>query len=163
MATKQHNYTLTVKWTGNTGQGTINCDSYERSHVVSAEGKKELYCSSDSAYRGDKTKNNPEDLLLGSLSACHMLWYLHFCALEGVVVLDYIDKAEGKMIQTTNGAGYFTEVILHPTVVVLNASMIRKATELHKKAGEFCFIANSMKFPVYHKALIIEAKDQAVA
>ena len=163
MATKQHNYTLTVKWTGNTGQGTANCNSYERSHVVSSAGKKELNCSSDSPYRGDKTKNNPEELLLGSLSACHMLWFLHFCAVEGIVVVDYTDNPEGKMIQTTNGAGYFTEVILHPVVIVQDKLMISKANELHKKAGEFCFIANSVKFPVYYKPLTAEIKDQAAA
>ena len=163
MATKQHNYNLTVKWTGNTGQGTANYDSYERSHSVSVPGKKQLNCSSDSPYRGDKSKNNPEDLLLASLSACHMLWFLHFCVEAGVIVIDYTDNAEGKMIQTSNGAGYFTEVILHPSVVVLNKSMIGKVEDIHKKASQFCFIANSVKFPVYHKAHTIEAADQAAA
>ena len=124
MATKQQNYKLTVKCTGNTGKGTTDKDSYERSHEVIVKGKQKLRCSSDSNYKGDKSKNNPEDLLLASLSACHMLWFLHFCAIEGVVVIDYVDNAEGKMIQTTNGAGYFTEAILNPTVIVQHSSMI---------------------------------------
>ena len=157
---KQHNYKLTVKWTGNTGKGTADYTAYERSHVVTVNGKKDLKCSSASPFRGDKTKHNPEDLLLASLSACHMLWYLHICADAGVVVLDYIDNAEGKMIQTTNGAGYFTEVILNPVVIVADKSMINKANELHKKAQEFCFIANSVKFPVYHRPMAIEAKKE---
>ncbi len=163
MTTKQQHYQLTVKWTGNTGAGTASRDSYERSHEISVKGKKKLQCSSDSNYHGDKTKNNPEDLLLASLSSCHMLWFLHFCALEGVVVVDYIDNAEGKMIQTTNGAGYFTEVILSPQVIVQSASMIRKANELHKKASDFCFIANSVKFPVYNRAVTHELKAGAAA
>ncbi len=163
MATKQQNYKLTVKWTGNTGKGTTDKDSYERSHEVIVKGKQKLRCSSDSNYKGDKSKNNPEDLLLASLSACHMLWFLHFCALEGVVVIDYVDNAEGKMIQTTNGAGYFTEAILNPTVIVQHSSMINKANDLHKKASEFCFIANSVRFPVYHKAITTELKGVAAA
>jgi organic hydroperoxide reductase OsmC/OhrA len=148
---KQHHYLLQVQWTGNTGQGTNNYRSYERSHTVSIEGKPELECSSDAAFRGDKTKYTPEDLFIASLSACHMLWYLHLCSDEGIVVVDYVDKATGIMVETANGGGYFTEVTLSPTVTVAKQSMVDKANELHKKANEFCFIARSVNFPVYHK------------
>jgi len=92
-----------------------------------------------------------------------MLWFLHFCAIEVVIVVDYFDNAEGKMIQTTNGAGYFTEVILNPVVVIKHSSMINKANELDKKASEFCFIANSVRFPVYHRATMVELKSEASA
>jgi organic hydroperoxide reductase OsmC/OhrA len=163
MTTKQQRYQLTVKWTGNTGNGTANISSYERSHEVIIKGKQKLRCSSDSNYNGDKSKNNPEDLLLASLSSCHMLWFLHFCAIEGVVVIDYVDNAEGKMIQTTNGAGYFTEAVLNPQVTVLNKAMINKANELHKKASEFCFIANSVKFPVYQRPITNELNTEVAA
>jgi organic hydroperoxide reductase OsmC/OhrA len=155
---KHHHYHLTVTWTGNKGQGTKDYTAYDRSHTVEVKGKKKLLCSSDSAFRGDKKKYNPEDMLLASLSACHMLWYLHLCADEGVEVLEYKDEAEAKMITTSSGAGYFTEVVLKPTVVVARSSMIRKALELHKKANHMCFIANSVKFEVYHKAHITAAE-----
>ena len=92
-----------------------------------------------------------------------MLWFLHFCAIEEVIVVCYFDNAEGKMIQTTNGAGYFTEVILNPIVMVQNSSMINKANELHKKTSEFCFIANSVRFPVRHRATMVELKSEAAA
>jgi len=157
---KQHTYQLSIKWTGNNGNGTADYASYERSHRVSVAGKKPLDCSSDSPFRGDKTKHNPEDFLLASLSACHMLWFLHLCADEGIVVTDYHDNAEGKMIQTTNGSGYFTEVILSPVVTVQDVTMISKANELHKKAHQYCFIANSVKFPVYHKPIAMIVKDE---
>ena len=144
LISKDHGYKttthkLTVKWAGNTGSGTVSKDACERSHEVIVKGKQKLRCSSDSNYKGDKTKNNPEDLLLASLSACHMLWFLHFCAIEGVVVIDYVDNAEGKMIQTTNGAGYFTVVILNPVVVIKHSSMINKANELDKKSKRILF------------------------
>lgn len=89
----QHDYSLKIKWTGNTGKGTSNYTAFERSHSIFVENKKEILGSSDPAFRGDKTKHNPEDLLLASISACHMLWYLHLCAVAGIIVTDYIDNA----------------------------------------------------------------------
>ena len=58
-----------------------------------AEGKPPLPGSSDPAFRGDPARWNPEELLVASLSTCHMLWYLHLCADAGVVVTDYVDRA----------------------------------------------------------------------
>lgn len=75
-----HNYKLTTMWTGNKGTGTSDYNAYERSHKIIIDHKVEIAGSSDSSFRGDKTKHNPEDLLLSSVSACHMLWYLHLCS-----------------------------------------------------------------------------------
>lgn len=149
----QHNYSLTVKWTGNKGTGTSNYRAYERSHTIIADNKAEISGSSDPAFRGDNTKHNPEDLLVASLSSCHMLWYLHLCAEAGVIVIDYIDNATGIMRETPDGGGHFAEVTLNPVVTVTENSMKEKANELHKKAHELCHIANSVNFPVYHKAV----------
>ena len=147
----QHNYKLTIKWTGNNGTGTSNYQAFERSHLILVKNKMEILGSSDPAFRGDKTKHNPEELLVASISACHMLWYLHLCSEASVIVTDYVDNATGIMIDTANGGGKFTEVTLNPTVTVTEALMTEKANELHKKANELCFIANSLNFPVYHK------------
>lgn len=147
----KHQYFLTVKWTGNKGSGTTSHKAYDRSHIISTEGKEAIHGSSDPAFRGDVTMYSPEDLLVASLSACHMLWYLHLCSEAGVVVTDYYDNATGTMLETAEGGGHFTEVTLFPTVTVAEQSMVTKADELHKKANELCFIANSCKFPVYHK------------
>lgn len=148
----EHHYKTTVKWTGNTGTGTSGYRNYERSHSILLTDKTEILGSSDPAFRGDRTKHNPEDLLLASLSSCHLLWYLHLCAEAGVIVLDYEDNAKGIMLETANGGGRFTEVTLQPSVRVSDEKMIEKANELHKKANELCFIANSVNFPVHHKA-----------
>ncbi len=149
----QHNYTLKVKWTGNTGTGTSGYKDYERSHSILVENKVELFCSSDPAFRGDESKHNPEDLLLASVSSCHMLFYLHLCAVAGITVTKYVDNVTGIMVETENGDGKFTEVTLCPTVTISDSSMVQKANELHKKANELCFIANSLNFPVYHKPI----------
>ncbi|MDR7132016.1 organic hydroperoxide reductase OsmC/OhrA [Algoriphagus sp. 4150] len=146
----QHHYTATIKWTGNKGTGTDNYRNYDRSHQILVENKPGILGSSDPAFRGDKTKHNPEDLLVSSLSSCHMLWYLHLCSEAGVIVVDYIDSATGIMSETSTSGGQFTEVTLNPVVTVAENSMIDKANELHRKANELCFIANSVNFPVRH-------------
>ena len=147
----QHNYKLTLQWTGNTGTGTSGYKEYERSHSILVDNKVEIAGSSDSAFRGDKSKHNPEDLLVASVSACHMLWYLHLCAVAGIIVTEYIDNATGTMTETADGGGKFTEITLNPTITITDISAQEKANELHKKANELCFIANSINFPVQHK------------
>ena len=147
----KHQYSATVKWTGNQGTGTENYRSYERSYQIMIEHKPDLLGSSDPAFRGDKKKHNPEDLLLSSLSSCHMLWYLHLCSEAAIIVTQYIDHATGIMLENPEGRGQFSEVTLNPVVTVAHQSMITKANELHQKANELCFIANSVNFPVKHQ------------
>ncbi len=145
-----YQYTVAVEWTGNPGEGTQSYSAYSREHSVQAAGKPTILCSSDPAYRGDATKYNPEELLVGSLAACHMLWYLHLCAVSGVVVTRYTDAATGTMEVTNDGGGHFTEVILKPEVTVQTTAMIAMAESLHARAHALCFIANSVNFKVCH-------------
>lgn len=152
---KEHHYKTTIQWTGNKGTGTSNYRNYERSHEILTDQKVKIEASSDPAFRGDKTKHNPEDLFLSSVSSCHMLWYLHFCSEVGIIVTDYIDHATGIMEEKANGSGHFTEITLNPIVTVTEESMIEKAKELHHKANEFCFIANSVNFPVKHIPIVL--------
>jgi organic hydroperoxide reductase OsmC/OhrA len=145
-----HTYELSIQWTGNNGTGTANYRAYERSYTVSVAGKVEIAGSSDPAFRGDKTKYNPEELFVASLSSCHMLFFLHLCADEGVVVLSYTDHATGLMEESSSGAGHFSKVTLKPLVVVAEQQMADKTGELHRKANKLCFIANSVNFKIEH-------------
>ena len=86
-----------------------------------------------------------------------MLWYLHLCAVNGVVVTEYTDEATGIMQEEPNGSGHFTEVTLNPVVTVTEKSMVEKATALHHDAHKMCFIANSVNFPVSHKPTSVVA------
>ncbi|MCB9163803.1 MAG: OsmC family protein [Flavobacteriales bacterium] len=144
----KHHYSLEVVWTGNRGTGTDHYRSYGRDHVIRIEGKPDLLGSADPTFRGDRNHHNPEDLLVAALSACHLMSYLHVCAVNGVVVTSYVDKATGTMETFPDGSGRFLEVVLHPDVVVASEEMIAKAVALHHKAHELCFIANSVNFPV---------------
>jgi organic hydroperoxide reductase OsmC/OhrA len=80
-----------------------------------------------------------------------MLWYLHLCAVNGVVVVDYTDSAEGEMSENADGSGEFVSVILKPRVTVSKPSMFDKAQSLHAEAHRLCFIARSVIFPVLHR------------
>ena len=154
-----HNYKLSVKWTGNQGTGTSNYKDFERSYNIQIENKADILGSSDPEFRGDKTKHNPEELLLASVSTCHMLWYLHLCSEVKIVVTDYVDNATGILNETENGNGKFSLITLNPTITITENSMIEKATELHKKANEFCFIANSLNFKVDYQPIINVVRD----
>lgn len=152
---KLHHYSVTVEWTGNTGPGTSAYKAYERRHEIYAAGEKPpIPGSSDPNFRGDVTRWNPEELLVASLSACHKLWYLHLCAEAGVVVVAYIDHAEGEMEEAADGGGRFRRVVLRPEVTIAAGSDVERARALHAKAHAKCFIANSMNFPVEHQPQI---------
>jgi organic hydroperoxide reductase OsmC/OhrA len=145
---RSHHYEVRVAWTGNTGSGTSSYTSYGREHDISAPEKAQISGSSDPAFRGDRTRYNPEELLVASASACHMLSYLHLCAINGVVVLSYEDRPTGEMEEVVGGPGAFVRVDLHPAVAISAASDAMRAEALHEEAHQGCFIANSLKVPV---------------
>lgn len=152
--TGEHRYRLRSTWTGNRGSGTSGYRDYSRDVTLEVAGKPDVLASSDKPFRGDPSRWNPEDLLLASLSECHLLSYLHACVQVGVVVVGYHDEATGMMREDGAGGGAFAEVVLHPHVVVANASMIEAATAAHAQAAAKCFIANSMNFPVTHQPTV---------
>src|SRR4051812_7684048 len=108
---KKHEYATTLRWTGNRGTGTSDYKAYSRDHEIIAPKKATtIQCSSDPHFRGDASRYNPEDLLIASLSACHLLSYLHLCAVNNVVVTAYEDDAIGTMAENSDGSGEFKEV-----------------------------------------------------
>lgn len=153
----RHTYSVTIRWTGNKGTGTSGYRDYARCHDISAEGKPAIAASSDAAFRGERTRWNPEELLVAALSSCHQLAYLHLCAVAGIVVVDYVDEAEGVMEETADGGGRFTRVTLRPKVTVVSGDLANAQT-LHHEAHAKCFIANSVNFPVDHQAEIVAGR-----
>ncbi len=157
---KVHSYAVMIEWTGNTGSGTSGYTKYERTHVIKGPEKPQIPASSDPAFRGNPARYNPEELLVASLSSCHMLWYLHLCSDAGIVVSSYQDHAAGTMLETKDGGGRFTEVLLAPRVTVQKGADLALARQLHEKAHHLCFIANSVNFPVRCEPVILEADGQ---
>ncbi|MCH8504030.1 MAG: OsmC family protein [Ectothiorhodospiraceae bacterium] len=144
----EHAYTTRIVWTGNQGSGTSGYKAYGRDYDVLVDGRPVIKGSAAPAFRGDPSRHNPEDLLVASLSSCHMLWYLHLAAEAGVTVQAYVDVAEGRMTVAGGGGGHFTEVVLRPKVTVPAGSDLALVESLHHRAHELCFIANSVCFPV---------------
>ncbi len=154
----EHHYIVLATWTGDRGTGTSGYRDYDRDVTLEIEGKIALHASADKPFRGDPHRWNPEDLLVSALAECHLLSYLHACVEAGVVVVGYTDKALGRMREHGKGSGAFEEVVLHPRVVVADASMVDAATAAHATAHARCFIANSVNFPVRHEPVIEVAR-----
>lgn len=160
MATpRTHSYALTLTWTGNTGAGTSSYAGFERSVEVSAEGKPSIPGSADPAFRGAPERWSPEEMLVASLSQCHMLWYLVLCAKERIVVTDYVDHPTGTLVETPDGSGHFEEVTLRPRVTIASAQHVEGATALHTRAHDMCFVANSVNFDVRTEPAIVVSGD----
>ncbi|TQL04076.1 OsmC family protein [Cellulomonas sp. SLBN-39] len=158
MAQLLHQYSVDLAWTGAGADGTATYTSYGRDHTLTSGGKPPLPGTSDPGFRGDPDRWSPEDLLVGALAQCHMLWFLHLAAAAGVVVVGYDDAASGTMRIESAGHGQFTEVVLRPRVTVARATLPDGArvdddllADLHRRAHEHCFIARSVNFTVRHE------------
>lgn len=149
---KTHRYRMTTTWTGNLGSGTSHYKAYGRNHEITGPNQAAaIPGSSDPGFRGDPKRYSPEDLLVGALSACHMLWVLHLCAESGIVVTEYSDQAMGEMVEHPDGSGEFTLVTLYPKMTITDAERIPDAMAIHGKAHHMCFLARSVNFPVMHE------------
>lgn len=127
---------------------------FVKNHQIVIEGKEILNLSAAKSFKGDPTLLNPEDLLLSSLTSCHMMSYLYCCSINNINVISYTDNSEAILEVNQDGSGQITKVTLNPKVVITKNSDSNLAKELHQKANELCFIANSCKFPVEHFPLI---------
>ncbi|WP_019939936.1 OsmC family protein [Bordetella sp. FB-8] len=151
------NYTSRIVWTGNRGQGTTHYRSYDRTWDIAVPGKPAVQCSNDPLLGGDPAKMNPEDLLLSALSACHMLWYLHYASDAGIVVTHYTDTPVGVGEVERSGAGRFISATLRPVATLRADADLQIARAIHHRIHEVCFIARSVSFPVsYEPRFIME-------
>lgn len=122
-------------------------NEYSRQYSIKSAGKPAITGTAAPEYKGSLEHYNPEDLLVASLSGCHMLSYLAFAANSKITVLSYEDNAEGFLHKEGNTIK-FKQVILKPKVIISADSDKERALTLHDKAHHVCFIANSVNFPV---------------
>ncbi len=147
-----HDYTARVTWTGNRGQGTASYRAYDRTWNIETPNKPVVHCSNDPLLGGDPTLHNPEDLLIASLSACHMLWYLHLASDAGIAVQGYVDDPVAVGESLPSGAGRFLSAALRPVITVPDSTDLAKADAIHHEIHKTCFIARSVNFPVTYEA-----------
>lgn len=144
-----HTYKTTLHWSAEGGEGTRTYKSFARTHRITAKNKqgveKPAIVATSAFHSLDHY--NPDELLIGAISSCHMLWYLHLCAENGVVVVDYRDDAEGVLRLDAKGEGKVEGVTLRPHITIASGDAA-KAEALHEEAHKKCFVANSVNFPV---------------
>lgn len=147
----EHEFVSRIEWTGDSGSGTASYRGYDRSWRIVTPGKPVVTCSNDPRLGGDPALPNPEDLLLSSLAACHMLWYLHLAGRAGIVVTRYHDMPIAVAESTPDGAGRIVRAILRPEIVVQAGADLVRAEAIHHEVGEVCMIARSVGFPVRYE------------
>ena len=113
-----------------------------RAHTIELADQR-LAASGAPGLGGDTAKADPEELFVASLSSCHMLWFISLARTERLRVTAYEDEAEGTMDATR-----FTGVMLRPRVSFAEDPSVERVMDLHHRAHERCFIANSVSCPV---------------
>jgi organic hydroperoxide reductase OsmC/OhrA len=143
-----HHYTAQILWQRDGGDFAGN--RYSRRHLIRFDGGAELAGSSSphvvAVPLSDPSAVDPEETFVASLSSCHMLWFLSLAAGQGFCVDRYADNAQGVMARNAAGKMAMTVVTLHPQVAFSGGKQPTRAEldELHHRAHEECFIANSV-------------------
>lgn len=145
----EHRFEATVTWSGAAQGPAAKYDTYSREFTVEMAGKAALRGSAAAPYRGDASLHNPEDLLLASVSTCHLLSYLALCVRAGVEVSSYVDTCTATLAMK-DGRMRIVSATLRPRVTIRGgvAEHEGKAQALHEQAHHACFIANSVNFPI---------------
>lgn len=143
-------YRATVEWKND---GRFRSGDYSRAHVLSFDGGATVPGSSSPSVvpvpMSDPAGVDPEEALIASASACHMLWFLSLAQAAGLDVSSYTDDASGKMGRDDRGRMALTEIVLRPLIDFAGAQPEPATLKaLHEEAHEKCFIANSLRTPI---------------
>jgi len=144
-------YQATVEWARSTAG--FDYKSYNRTHTLSFEGGIRV---PGSAAPGNIPPTaagapgvDPEQAFVASLASCHLLWFLHIAAQAKLVVDRYRDQASGVLEKNAEGRMAMTRVTLRPVVSYAGrAPTPEEHAQLHERAHDKCFIANSVKTEV---------------
>jgi organic hydroperoxide reductase OsmC/OhrA len=101
---------------------------------------------------------DPEAMLVASLQSCHMLTFLALRAREGLNVTTYQDNAVGHLERNADRKFAVTRIELHPRATFAAGTTVtpEKIQDLHHRAHDACFIANSIKCVVDVKSEPVE-------
>ena len=141
-------YTATIRWSRKGAEGFAK-GQYSRAHEWEFDGGVTVPASASPhvvpAPRSDAGGVDPEEAFVASLSSCHMLFFVDFARRAGLVVDDYVDEAEGAIEKRADGKFAMTRVTLHPRVTWGGNPPDQAAiADLHHRAHDACFIANSV-------------------
>ena len=148
-----HSYQARIEWQRGEGEAFVD-QRYSRRHLLHFDGGAQWLGSSSPAVvplpMSDASAVDPEEAFVASLASCHMLWFLSIAASRGFCVDHYEDPADGLMSRNEEGRMAMTLVTLRPKVVFGGTTQPTPALlhEMHHKAHDNCFIANSVKTEV---------------
>jgi organic hydroperoxide reductase OsmC/OhrA len=142
-------YTATVRWHSKDSNEGFARGQYSRAHEWAFDGGAVVPASASPhvvpAPWSDPAGVDPEEAFIASLSSCHMLFFLDFARRAGFVIENYVDEAEGVIEKNAAGKMAMTKVTLWPHVTWAGDPPGAAAlADLHHKAHEACFIANSV-------------------
>ncbi|HKC02045.1 MAG TPA: OsmC family protein [Sphingomicrobium sp.] len=142
-------YTATIRW-DRSGDGDFIKGQYSRAHQWAFDGGTVVPASASPHVvplpYSDEAGVDPEEAFIASLSSCHMLFFLDFARRARFVVDSYEDHAEGMMEKNAEGRIAITRVTLRPDIAWGGDAQPDAAAiaDLHHRAHEACFIANSV-------------------
>jgi organic hydroperoxide reductase OsmC/OhrA len=140
-------YTATIDWRLD---GAFEGGRYSRAHTVSFDGGITVKGSASTHVVplpwSAEDAVDPEEMLVASLSSCHMLSFLDIARRAGWSIDRYSDTAEGTMSKNEAGRLWVSQMVLRPRIGWVGASPSAVELDaLHHQAHEVCFIANSVK------------------
>jgi organic hydroperoxide reductase OsmC/OhrA len=141
-----------IKWAAKQSGDDFLKGRFSRAHTLSFDGGTEVPASASPHVVGKwavEAAVDPEEMLVASLSSCHMLSFLHLARMAGFTVTSYEDNAEGATGEIAPKRLAVTKVTLRPKIEWAGAAPRKEELDrLHHEAHEICFIANSVKTEV---------------
>jgi len=151
-----HTFHTTLRWPADPAQALPPAATFSRNNVLGSPGHADIAGSAPPVFGGEATRYNPEELLTLALSECHMLTFLALAAKRQVSVLAYEDSATGRLGKGTSGKMQMEHVMLRPKVTVARGTDLAAVNAMHEKAHAYCFVANSVNFPVENSPEAVE-------
>ncbi len=132
----------------------LDTSTYSRNHIVTLNGGQALAVSAPAKFNGDPACADPEQMLVGAVSSCHMLVFLAIAEQQGFTVEAYEDRAIGHLEKNSSGKLLVTRIELHPAVRFSGDERPDAAAldRMHAAAHENCFIGNSVTADVVVRA-----------
>lgn len=144
-------YTATIRWKSDSPDTFIK-NRYSRGHEWSFDGGLTVAASSSPHVvpRFSVAEAvDPEEALIASAASCHMLTFLYLAAKDGFNITAYTDDAVGEMGTLENGRQWVAKITLDPQIEWTgDKPKPEQLADLHHRAHQECFIANSIKSEV---------------
>jgi peroxiredoxin-like protein len=139
---KSFQFQTELKWAG------------DRAGIIRSEGKPAFRVSSPSEFKGESGVWTPEDLFVAAVETCAMITFMAFAERAKVPIISYTSHAEG-LLENVEGTYQFTQIILKPTIVISDETVMDLACRAFEQSQRKCFIANSIRAEVLTQPKIV--------